>query len=132
MSHEHCFNSITSVRGLFPLENKPGVISLLPHDAMFPSKSLSLNIASHMDPAQEQSISLSGKDLAAGLQYTPSGDLPRLPKWFIGLQALSHGRKSGEGWSLFIGSGSQDLIYKVRISLNLNRWFSCFRRRSTL
>jgi tryptophan aminotransferase len=99
------------------------VISLLagkPHDAMFPFKSLSFNIASPADPAQEQSISLSGKDLAAGLQYAPTGGLPRLLKWFIGLQALSHGRKSGEGWSLSIGSGSQDLIYKVRISLNLN------------
>ncbi|KAG1759713.1 pyridoxal phosphate-dependent transferase [Suillus occidentalis] len=104
------------IRGLFPLENKPGVISLLagkPHDAMFPFKSLSFNIASPVDPAQEQSISLSGKDLAAGLQYAPTGGLPRLLKWFIGLQALSHGRKSGEGWSLSIGSGSQDLIYKA-------------------
>lgn len=104
------------IRGLFPLENKPGVISLLagkPHDAMFPFKSLSFNIASPADPAQEQSISLSGKDLAAGLQYAPTGGLPRLLKWFIGLQALSHGRKSGEGWSLSIGSGSQDLIYKA-------------------
>ncbi|KAG1804892.1 pyridoxal phosphate-dependent transferase [Suillus plorans] len=104
------------IRGLFPLENKPGVISLLagkPNDAMFPFKSLSFNITSPTDPSQEQSISLSGKDLSAGLQYGPTGGLPRLLKWFIGLQTLSHGRKSGEGWSLSMGSGSQDLIYKA-------------------
>lgn len=104
------------IRGLFPLENKPGVISLLagkPNDAMFPFKSLSFNITSPTDPSQEQSISLSGKDLSAGLQYGPTGGLPRLMKWFIGLQTLSHGRKSGEGWSLSMGSGSQDLIYKA-------------------
>lgn len=93
------------------------MISLLagkPNDAMFPFKSLSFNITSPTDPSQEQSISLSGKDLSAGLQYGPTGGLPRLLKWFIGLQTLSHGRKSGEGWSLSMGSGSQDLIYKVK------------------
>jgi tryptophan aminotransferase len=99
------------------------VISLLagkPNDAMFPFKSLSFNIASPTDPSQEQSISLSGNDLSAGLQYGPTGGLPRLLKWFKGLQAFSHGRKSGEGWSLTIGNGSQDLIYKVKGSLKIN------------
>lgn len=104
------------IRGLFPLEKKPGVISLLagkPNAAMFPFKSLSFNITSPTDPSQEQSISLSGKDLSDGLQYCDTGGLPRLQKWFMGLQALSHARKSGEGWSLSIGGGSQDLIYKA-------------------
>ncbi|KAG1729833.1 pyridoxal phosphate-dependent transferase [Suillus paluster] len=104
------------IRGLFPLENKPGVISLLagkPNDAMFPFKSLSFNIASPVDPSQDQSISLSGKDLSAGLQYGATGGLPRLVEWFVGLQERSHGRTSGEGWRLTIGSGSQDLIYKA-------------------
>ncbi|KAG0702809.1 TdiD protein [Suillus ampliporus] len=104
------------IRGLFPLENKPGVISLLagkPNDAMFPFKSLSFKVTSPTNPSQEQSILLAGKDLSAGLQYGATGGLPRLVEWFMGLQELSHGRTSGEGWKLTIGSGSQDLIYKA-------------------
>ncbi|OJA19236.1 hypothetical protein AZE42_13310, partial [Rhizopogon vesiculosus] len=101
---------------LFPLEKKPGVISLLagkPSDAMFPFKSFSFTIASPTDPSQEQSISLSGKDLSVGLQYCDTAGIPRLIEWFMGLQERSHGRKSGEGWRLTIGAGSQDLIYKA-------------------
>ena len=34
-----------------------------------------------------------------------------------GLQEHSHGRKRSEGWRVTIGTGAQDLIYKVRYSL---------------
>ena len=98
------------------------MISLLagkPNDAMFPFKSFSFTIASPEDPSQDRSVSLSGKDLSAGLQYGATGGLPRLAEWLMGLQERSHGRKSGEGWKLTIGTGSQDLIYKVKESFNL-------------
>lgn len=98
------------------------MISLLagkPNDAMFPFKSFSFTIASPEDPSQDRSVSLSGKDLSAGLQYGATGGLPRLAEWLMGLQERSHGRKSGEGWKLTIGTGSQDLIYKVKESSNL-------------
>ena len=39
----------------------------------------------------------------------------------MGLQERSHGRKSGEGWRLTIGNGSQDLIFKVKRSQILAR-----------
>jgi tryptophan aminotransferase len=88
---------------------------------MFPFKSFSFTIASPTDPSQEQLISLSGKDLSVGLQYCATDGLPRLVEWFMGLQERSHGRKSGEGWRLTIGTGSQDLIYKVKRSQILTR-----------
>jgi len=41
--------------------------------------------------------------------------MAQLQNWMYGLQALSHGRKKGEGWAINIGAGSQDLLYKVRL-----------------
>jgi len=109
------------------LENKPGVISLLagkPNDAMFPFKSFSFTIPSPTDTSQDQSISLSGKDLSVGLQYGATAGSSRLIDWFMGLQERSHDRKSGEGWRLSIGNGSQDLIYKVGVSqIWPGRWY---------
>lgn len=99
------------------------MISLLagkPNDVMFPFKSFSFTIASPTDPSQDRLVSLSGKDLSAGLQYGATGGLPRLVEWLMGLQERSHSRKSGEGWKLTVGSGSQDLIYKVEGSSNLD------------
>lgn len=50
-----------------------------------------------------------------GLQYGDTAGIKPLREWLYGLQEFSHGRKEGEGWSVSVGSGSQDLIYKVRI-----------------
>ena len=104
------------VRGLFPLENKPGVISLLagkPNDAMFPFESFSFTITDPSHSSQSIPISITGTDLAAGLQYGPTAGLPRLNEWFVALQERAHGRKPSEGWRLTIGNGSQDVICKV-------------------
>ena len=104
------------VRGLFPLENKPGVISLLagkPNDAMFPFESFSFTVTDPSHSSQSIPVSLTGADLAAGLQYGPTAGLPRLNEWFVGLQERAHGRKPLEGWRLTIGNGSQDVIFKV-------------------
>ncbi|KAF8554447.1 PLP-dependent transferase [Imleria badia] len=104
------------IRGLYPLEKKPGVISLLagkPNDAMFPFESLSFTITDPSHSSQSIPISITGTDLAAGLQYGPTAGLPRLNEWFVGLQELAHGRKPSEGWRLTIGNGSQDVICKA-------------------
>lgn len=104
------------VRGLLPLENKPGVISLLagkPNDAMFPFQSLSFMITNPSHSSQSIPVSLTSADLAAGLQYGPTAGLPRLNEWFVGLQERVHGRHRSEGWRLTIGNGSQDVIFKV-------------------
>ena len=63
----------------------------------------------------ETTKDISGKNLAAGLQYGSTAGHEPLIEWCEGLQAYSHGRFKGEGWRLSIGAGSQDLLYKVRI-----------------
>ncbi|KAI6033361.1 pyridoxal phosphate-dependent transferase [Pisolithus marmoratus] len=104
------------IRGLYPLEAKPGVISFLagkPNDAMFPFRSFSFTATCPSKPGELTTVSLNGSDLAQGLQYGATAGLPRLTDWFTGLQERSHGRGRGEGWRLSVGSGSQDLIWKA-------------------
>ena len=51
--------------------------------------------------------------MAAALQYGSTGGYEPLVAWIESLQTLTHGRTKGEGWAISIGSGSQDLLYKV-------------------
>ena len=109
-THHH-----TIVRALLPLEDRPGVISLLagkPNADTFPITSLQFTLR---DPVtnEEVPVSLSEKELARSLQYSGSKGIPDLLDWLIGLLEYSHGRKRGEGWDLTFGTGSSDLIYKV-------------------
>ena len=104
------------VRGLYPLESRPGLISLLagkPNSTTFPLTSIELTSRSPTDPAHEIKTAISGATLAEGLQYGPTAGLPSLIDWVYGLQERVHGRKKGEGWRVSIGSGSQDVIYKA-------------------
>ncbi|KAH0832991.1 pyridoxal phosphate-dependent transferase [Lanmaoa asiatica] len=106
----------SAIRRLLPLEDKPGVISLLagkPNDAMFPFQSFSFTITDPSHSSQSIPVSITSADLAAGLQYGPTAGLPRLNEWFVGLQERVHGRKRSEGWRLTIGNGSQDMIFKA-------------------
>lgn len=100
-----------------PLEATPGLISLLagkPNGSMFPFTSFSFTARSPADPSRETAATIDGEDLAECLQYGPTAGYKKLMEWLYGLQAKSHGREKGEGWRISIGSGSQDLIYKVR------------------
>lgn len=109
----HC-----QVRGLLPLEATPGLISLLagkPNASTFPFTELSFKARSPTDPNQELSLNVDGADLALGLQYTDTAGIQKLREWLYGLQEKMHGRKRGEGWQLSVGSGSQDLIFKVML-----------------
>ncbi|XP_006459625.1 hypothetical protein AGABI2DRAFT_201971 [Agaricus bisporus var. bisporus H97] len=107
---------------LFPLEKTPGIISLLaekPNPTMFPLTSLSFSAhAPHSsDPADEQSYSLTQEEIALGLQYSDTAGIKPLRDWLYGLQEFSHGRMREEGYSVMVGNGSQDLIYKAVINL---------------
>ena len=111
---------LISVRSLFPLEKTPGLISLLagkPNPTMFPLTSISFSARSPTSsaPEDETSYTLEPSEIALGLQYGDTAGIKPLREWLYGLQDFSHGRKQGEGWSVFVGSGSQDLIYKVSI-----------------
>jgi len=107
---------IDLVRSLYPLEKKPGIISLLaghPNSATFPITSLNFTSRSPEDPSKEISTSLSPEALRQGLQYGPTSGTPQLCEWLLHLQEQEHGRKRGIDWRVSITNGSQDAIYKV-------------------
>lgn len=92
------------------------MISMLagkPAPETFPVTSLSLSVRSPTDPAQETFLEIKGDRLAEALQYSATRGIPSLQKWIFGLQERYHKRKDGEGWSVTVGTGSQDLLYKV-------------------
>lgn len=104
------------IRSLFPLEDRPGMISLLagkPNPSTFPFTELNFSVRSPTDPSKITTLNLTPNELAVGLQYGHTQGLSELVVWMEGLQLFSHGRGPGEGWQVCIGSGSQDLISKV-------------------
>ena len=107
--------STATVRSLLPLEERPGVISLLagkPNAETYPITSMQFTLR---DPVtnQEVPVSLTEKEVARALQYSGSAGIPELNDWLLGLQDHIHDRKQGEGWDLCFGTGSSDLLYKV-------------------
>ena len=108
---------LMTVRGLYPIESIPGMISLLagkPNASTFPFSSFSFTSRSPVDD-KEQAITIDGASLDEALQYGPTAGMPRLITWLEGLQEYSHARSKTEGtWSLSVGTGSQDLLSKVR------------------
>lgn len=113
------------IRSLLPLEATPGLLSLLagkPNPTTFPFTSFSFTASA--PPTEEGhgggedvALSLTGADLAAALQYGPTGGMASLVDWLVKLQQTVHGRSPGEGWTLSVGSGSQDLLSKAIIAL---------------
>jgi tryptophan aminotransferase len=100
------------------LEKSPGLISLLagkPNPSTFPFNSLTFTAKSPVNPQEDVKLTMDGDDLAQCLQYGDTAGLKALLDWFMGLQELSHGRRRNEGWRISVGSGSQDLIYKVSL-----------------
>ncbi|KIK60485.1 hypothetical protein GYMLUDRAFT_167942 [Collybiopsis luxurians FD-317 M1] len=113
----------SAIRSLYPLEKKPGVISLLagkPNSSTFPFTSLSFTAKDPTSESAETTISIPQAQLAPGLQYSDTAGIPDLLAWLTGLQERIHGRNGGsgsagenpEGWRISIGTGSQDLISK--------------------
>ncbi|KAF7289656.1 Aminotran-1-2 domain-containing protein [Mycena chlorophos] len=113
------------IRSLFPLENTPGILSLLagkPNPTSFPFTGLTFTArpppnANGELALEDNAISLPSADLQAALQYGPTAGLPALIEWLYELQQVVHGRGKGEGWSLMIGNGSQDLLSKAVVAL---------------
>lgn len=107
---------IFGVRHLLPLESTPGLLSLLagkPNPTTFPFTSLNFTVRSPTDPSQDVALSLTGDELAVGLQYGATSGLERLDAWLFGLQEIAHKRMRSDGWKVNVGTGSQDLIFKV-------------------
>ncbi|KAG6898958.1 hypothetical protein C0993_002328, partial [Termitomyces sp. T159_Od127] len=105
---------------LFPLEKTPGLISLLagkPNPTTFPFTSFSFTAESPIEGEADVKVKFEDTELAHGLQYGTTAGYEKLWDWLFGLQEFSHGRKKTEDWSISVGSGSQDLIYKAVAAL---------------
>jgi tryptophan aminotransferase len=114
----------SSVRSLIPLESRPGLISLRagqPNASTFPITSLTFTANSPHDSSEQKTLTISPELLATGLQYGATAGLKGLCEWFEGLQEKAHGRSRGEGWRVSVGTGSQDVIYKVCIVTRISR-----------
>ena len=64
------------------------------------------------DPVE--TLTIEADALSEGLQYGATAGLPSLNKWLENLQEMRHKRPKDGSWRLSLGSGSQDLINKVR------------------
>ena len=107
------------VHTLIPLEQTPGVISLLagkPNVSTFPFLDLTFTARDSRDHRNPDiSVPIFGALLSQGLQYGATPGIDGLLSWFEQLQELVHGRKAvGEGWRISIGCGSRELVSKVR------------------
>ncbi|GFZ47143.1 hypothetical protein JCM24511_04886 [Saitozyma sp. JCM 24511] len=90
-----------------------------PNPHTFPFASIILNLKPPLSTSSEPAASsaptaleIAGEDLEAALQYGPSAGLPQLRGVLEDLQSTVHKREKGTGWTVSVGSGSQDLMYK--------------------
>jgi len=67
--------------------------------------------------APDLKLELTQDELNSALQYTFTNGLSELREWLIDWQTFQHGRQRGEGWTVSIGAGSQDLIFKAANAL---------------
>jgi len=103
------------IRGLYPLEKKPGVISLLagkPNAALFPFTSVQFTIP-RADGSGQTLLTVDDDLLSLGLQYAPTNGIQPMVEWLTEFQEQEHGRGKGEGWRVSVTAGSQDGIYKA-------------------
>ncbi|KAF7329111.1 Aminotran-1-2 domain-containing protein [Mycena kentingensis (nom. inval.)] len=109
------------IRGLFPLENIPGMISLLagrPNPTTFPFETITMKLRPATAGAESETITLEGDELTEGLQYGPTAGATKLIKWLEEFQTYVHKREPDPAsWSVAVGSGSQDLMYKASLAL---------------
>ncbi|KAJ7701228.1 pyridoxal phosphate-dependent transferase [Mycena rosella] len=111
------------IRGLFPLENIPGMISLLagrPNPSTFPFESITMKLkpalAGMPTPSRDDdplNLTLDGDILSEALQYGGTAGLARFIEWLEEFQTHVHKRVRDDTWSVTVGSGSQDLMFKA-------------------
>ncbi|KAH9813007.1 pyridoxal phosphate-dependent transferase [Melampsora americana] len=106
----------SGIRGLFPLEATPGMISMLagkPNPETFPFQSISVTLKSPVTSNSDGSsvvpevLTIADRDLDEALQYGPTSGINSFVSWIIGLQQLSHRRGDPKE------EGSQELITEI-------------------
>ncbi|GAA5850714.1 hypothetical protein JCM3766R1_000183 [Sporobolomyces carnicolor] len=110
----------SAIRGLFPLEKLPGMVSLLagkPNAETFPFSAITVSLKPIVPGDAPEQLVVESDALTEGLQYGPTAGLSGLIKWLENLQEMKHSRKKDGSWKVSVGSGSQDLINKAFCSL---------------
>ncbi|KAI0896462.1 PLP-dependent transferase [Annulohypoxylon nitens] len=100
-----------AIRRLLPLENLPGMISLVagkPNPEIFPFKRITLSLK-----GSNAEVVLSEDGLIDGLQYGLPGGNPDLVEWFEGFQTELHGIERNQTWACCVGNGSQELLHRT-------------------
>ncbi|KAJ7150604.1 pyridoxal phosphate-dependent transferase [Mycena filopes] len=124
LSHRSKLWKNDGIRSLFPLENIPGMISLLagrPNASTFPFESITMklkpDLAGMPAPTAEGddpfTITLENAELHEALQYGMTAGVARLIDWISTFQTHVHKRVQNGTWGINIGAGSQDLLYKA-------------------
>ncbi|KNZ44865.1 hypothetical protein VP01_874g5 [Puccinia sorghi] len=110
----------SGIRGLFPLEARQGMISMLagkPNPTTFPFESISVTLkpSAAATGKEPETLRLSGSELDAALQYGPTAGQDDFLSWIYQLQQRTHarGKPQDEGWSCAVGAGSQELMEKA-------------------
>ncbi|KAJ7745551.1 pyridoxal phosphate-dependent transferase [Mycena maculata] len=111
------------IRGLFPLEDIPGMISLLagaPNPSTFPFESITMKLkptlAGMPAPTGDDdhfNVTLECDELDEALQYGMTAGVTRFVEWLEAFQTHVHKRGPDGTWSVTVGAGSQDLMYKA-------------------
>lgn len=110
------------IRQFGALDQSPGILSFLagkPNPATFPITSLQFMARDPTNADSPIKIELTPLELQTALQYNLTAGIYGLRDWLTGLQEEVHGRKPDDTWTLCVGAGSQDLIYKA-ITATLN------------
>ncbi|KAF7364389.1 Aminotran-1-2 domain-containing protein [Mycena sanguinolenta] len=108
------------IRGLLPLENIPGMISLLagrPNASTFPFESITMKLKPTLAGLPEGedafTIRLEDDELTESLQYGMTAGVSRLVNWLENFQTEVHKRELDDSWNVIVGAGSQELMYKA-------------------
>ncbi|BGP36336.1 hypothetical protein JCM10449v2_000236 [Rhodotorula kratochvilovae] len=110
----------SAIRGLFPLEKIPGMVSLLagkPNADTFPFSAIKVDLKPIIPGDPVETLTVESDALNEALQYGATAGLPDLNKWIENLQEVRHKRPKDGSWRVTLGSGSQDLINKAFYSL---------------
>ncbi|CAE6343677.1 unnamed protein product [Rhizoctonia solani] len=126
LSRRTTLRTIDGIRGLLPLEKTPGVISLLagkPNQSTFPVDEISITLRAPNAPQPYsqsggepvlETLKISGDLLATALQYNFTDGVPDLRELLADFQFQEHGVTVDDvNLQLTVGSGSQDLMYKI-------------------
>jgi len=120
---------IDGIRGLL-IHEKPEVVSFLagkPNPLTFPFEAITLTLKTPLSQltsphasgngngngsTTHETITIDGAQLDSALQYGPTQGLTHFVKWLEGFQGEVHNREMDGRWSVSVGGGSQDLMYK--------------------